>query len=72
MKITIDTKEDSYEEIRKIIKMLSSLIGEKEVMTNQPEINEQKTGDAFSSMFGDELKGDKQEEAVDVPKIVEY
>ena len=38
MKITIDTKEDSHEELRKIIKMLSSLVGEKEVMSNQSDI----------------------------------
>ena len=37
MKITIDTKEDSHEELRKVIKMLSSLVGE-EVMTNQGDI----------------------------------
>ena|SRR3989338_4237715 len=37
MKITIDTKEDSHEEIRKIIRMLSSLVGEKQY-TNQGNI----------------------------------
>ena len=40
MKITIDTKEDSPEELKKVIRMLSSIIGE-EVMSNQ--------GDIFSS-----------------------
>ena len=48
MKITIDTKEDSHEELRKIIKLLSSLVGEKEVMSNQ------------SDMFGDD-DGGKEE-----------
>jgi len=38
MKITIDTKEDSHTEIRKIIRMLSSLVGEKEVMSNQSDM----------------------------------
>jgi len=55
MKITIDTKEDSHQEIRKIIKMLSSLIGE-ETFTNQgnifedssPEVN---TGQNMFRMF---------------------
>ena len=35
MKITIDTKEDSHEEISKVIKMLQHLVGESS-MTNQP------------------------------------
>ena len=38
MKITIDTKEDSHEEIRKVIRMLSSLVGEQEVVSNQGNI----------------------------------
>ena len=36
MKITIDTKHDSHIEIRKAIRLLYSLIGEKEVYTNEP------------------------------------
>ena len=44
MKITIDTKEDSHEEIRKIIRMLSSLVGG-EVMTNSEVANQ---GNIFS------------------------
>lgn len=39
MKITIDTKEDTLEEIKNVIKMLSSLVGEKSY-TNQPNIFE--------------------------------
>ena len=39
MKITIDTKEDTIEEIKNAIKMLSSLVGEKSY-TNQPNIFE--------------------------------
>jgi len=38
MKITIDTKEDSHEEIRKVIRMLSSLVGEQEIISNQGNI----------------------------------
>jgi len=38
MKITIDTKEDSHQEIRKIIRMLSSLVEEKEVFSNQKDV----------------------------------
>ncbi|MBW2975903.1 hypothetical protein KY347_00495 [Candidatus Woesearchaeota archaeon] len=53
MKITIDTKEDSHEEIRKIIRMLSSLVGE-EVISNQ--------GD----MFGSAQSGGSQSEGSDI------
>ena len=38
MKIQIDTKEDSHEEIKKVIKMLSSLVGGHEVISNQGNI----------------------------------
>lgn len=41
MKITIDTKEDSHDEIKRLIKMLSSFVGE-QVMTNQGNIFEDK------------------------------
>ncbi len=71
MKITIDTKEDSHEEIRKIIRMLSSLIREKEVFTNQPEINEEKTGSAFTSMFGEQPSEAKETETKEEPEVKE-
>ncbi|MCH8325962.1 MAG: hypothetical protein IIB83_05305 [Bacteroidetes bacterium] len=38
LKITIDTKEDSHDDIRRIIKMLSSLVGQEEVMSNQGDL----------------------------------
>ena len=44
MKITIDTKEDSPEEIRRVIKMLSSLVGEKEAMGNQDMFSDNSSG----------------------------
>jgi len=78
MKITIDTKEDSHEEIMKVIKMLSSLIGEKEVFSNAPQIDEQKTGDAFSAMFGQqsvetqETPEDNKPVLDEIPRIIEY
>jgi hypothetical protein len=78
MKITIDTKEDSHEEIRKVIRMLSSLIGEKEVFSNAPQIDEQKTGDAFSAMFSqpaektDDISEDKKPMLDEIPRIIEY
>jgi len=45
MKITIDTKEDSHEELRKVIKMLSSLVGEKEVMSNRDVFSDENNSD---------------------------
>ena len=51
MKISIDTKEDSHEEIKKVIMMLQNLVGDsQEVFTNEPQ------GAAASPMtniFGD-------------------
>jgi len=35
MQLTIDTQKDSQDEIRKAIRLLMSLIGEKEVYTNE-------------------------------------
>jgi|TARA_B100001971_G_C18229704_1_gene563068 hypothetical protein len=52
MKITIDTKEDSHEELRKVIKMLSSLVGQ-EVMSNN--------GDIFNSGEDTSNQDDSQE-----------
>lgn len=37
MKLTIDTKEDSKEEIKKAIRMLSAIVGDSEIYTNSPE-----------------------------------
>lgn len=48
MKITIDTKEDSHEEIRKVIRMLTHLVGE------QPETNAPRNIFEDSNSFGQE------------------
>ena len=61
MKITIDTKEDSHEELRKVIKMLSSLVGE-EVMSNQGDLfcgsgSESESSDMFSDDSGSDSGG---------------
>ena len=56
MKISIDTKEDSHEEIRKVIKMLQNLVGDsQEAFTNQPssETSATATEVAFNNIFGD-------------------
>ena len=88
MKITIDTKEDTREEIKKIIKMLSSLVGE-ETFTNQgnifedssPEVN---TGQNMFGMFDsgksqsenlEEKKPEEQKETdidLGIPNVEEY
>ncbi|MBR9683507.1 hypothetical protein GOV03_03115 [Candidatus Woesearchaeota archaeon] len=63
MKITIDTKEDSKEEIKRAIQLLSNLVGTSSVgvikkddifSSSSEEVNSDKvnSGDAFASMFG--------------------
>ena len=52
MKISLDTKEDSHEEIRKVIKMLQNLVGDsQEVFTNQPEAIQETS--PIANIFGD-------------------
>lgn len=41
MKITIDTKADSKDEIRKAIKLLMGLVGSHEVYSNEPKPDSQ-------------------------------
>jgi len=55
MKISIDTKEDSHDEIKKVISMLQHLVGGQEVFTNQPDATEatQETASAMANIFGD-------------------
>ena len=60
MKITIDTKEDSHEELKKVIKMLQNLVGDSgEVFTNDPSIanntaepSAETTPSAMNHIFG--------------------
>ena len=53
MKISIDTKEDSHDEIKKVIKMLHNLVGDsEEVFTNQLESSTQETS-PMANIFGD-------------------
>ena len=86
MKITIDTKEDSHEEIRRVIKMLSSLVGEKEVMSNQDIFSDNSSSQeagAFSMFSGSdsgsksEVKAEPKKEEketldFDIPGLEEY
>ena len=77
IKITIDTKEDSHEEIRRIIKLLSSMIEEKEIYTNQESQDSTPTnqGDMFGGVFGDTPqtpKTDEKTEEAEEPEIMTY
>lgn len=83
IKITIDTKEDSHEEIKKVIRMLSSLVGEKEVFENKGNIFENNENPSDSSpglfsMFADpaqepkEASDAREEEKEDIPQVIEY
>jgi len=55
MKIEIDTKEDSHDEIRKVIKLLQHFIGDsQEIFSNAPSVTENAgTSNAFNNIFGD-------------------
>ena len=57
MKITIDTKEDSHEEIRKVIIMLQNIVGDSQIFSNQPAAlnNSSSTTETspFANIFGD-------------------
>ena len=53
MKISIDTKEDSHDEIKKVIKMLQNLVGDsQEIFSNQPSAT-QEAASPFANIFGD-------------------
>ena len=81
MKITIDTKEDSHEDIRKIVALLSTLIEGKQENRNifessgsnlgntSEETSEQPQTNAFANMFGNsEEKKDDYVELSDKEK----
>ncbi|MBI3026497.1 hypothetical protein HYY70_00135 [Candidatus Woesearchaeota archaeon] len=54
MKISIDTKEDSHEDIRKVVRMLQNLVGDThDVFTNQPESSNETSASPFANIFGD-------------------
>lgn len=65
MKITIDTKEDSREDILRVIKMLQSLVGSESVSesyTNQGNIFEQPNPELpMASVLGEFLSNKSQE-----------
>ena len=56
MKISVDTKEDSHDDIKQVIKMLQHLVGDnQEIFTNQPtsEPGIETAGSPFANIFGD-------------------
>ncbi|OIO62593.1 hypothetical protein COY26_05350 [Candidatus Woesearchaeota archaeon CG_4_10_14_0_2_um_filter_33_10] len=75
MKITIDTKEDSNEDIKKLIKMLSSLIGKEYASEDEnkevPEVSEG-TFNMFDSSAEEKKEEDKEEKPFELNEIVTY
>ncbi|MBW2978850.1 hypothetical protein KY304_01940 [Candidatus Woesearchaeota archaeon] len=74
MQLTIDTQKDSHAEIRRAIRMLMSLVGDKEVYTNEEpktgifSSEKSPAGDAFADMFGSSDKKDDDYSELNVPK----
>ena len=75
MKITIDTKEDSAEEIKKLIKMLSSLIGKEYTSEDEnkevPEVSEG-IFNMFDSSAEEKKEEDKEEKPFKLNDVVTY
>lgn len=86
MKITIDTKEDTHEDIKKVIRLLTHIIGEHPT-TNQPNVFEESTpttnqpetpsGNIFGNMFENPQTEPKTEETTEqkekeTPEIIPY
>ena len=87
MKISIDTKEDSHQDIKNVIRMLSHLVGE-DARTNAPsnifadssssDTPTEQAGSAFVGLFGNDNSSDdpKPEEPNDTDEqpatIIEY
>ena len=56
MKLTIDTKEDSHEDLRKVISMLQNIVGDsQEIFTNQPGMlpSQAQESSPIANIFGD-------------------
>lgn len=54
MKVSIDTKEDSHEDLRKVIRMLQNIVGDsQEVFSNQSLDSNANTASPFANIFGD-------------------
>ena len=59
MKITIDTREDSPEELRKLIRMLSALIGDADFGSQR---SPPAAGDGLFDIFGDPAASTSQQQ----------
>jgi hypothetical protein len=75
MKITIDTKQDTHEDIKKVIRLLTHLIGDHPT-TNQPNLFEDSASppeNVFGNIFNNpESKENKEEIKTDMPEIIPY
>ena len=75
MKISIDTKEDSHEEIKKVIRMLQNIVGESgEIFTNaaSPAENGSITGEtAFNNIFKEENKKEESIQSSPAPEQIQ-
>ncbi|MBI2580359.1 hypothetical protein HYV85_00975 [Candidatus Woesearchaeota archaeon] len=61
MKISIDTKEDSPEEIRKLIRMLLALVGDS---SGYEEKASPATGEGLFDMFGDPAASTSEQQQI--------
>lgn len=75
MKITIDTKEDSVEELQRVIELLSALIRSRQGDKVQASEISDSVGDAFGAVFGSSssdsssLSDKKSDESEDKPTV---
>jgi len=74
MKITIDTKEDSVEELQRVIELLSALIKGRQGDRMQTSEISSSVGDAFGAIFGSSSSssgsdGKQGDESEDKPTV---
>ena len=76
MKITIDTKEDSVEELQRVIELLSALIKSRQGDRMQTSEISSSVGDAFGAIFGSSSSssssgsdGKQSDESEDKPTV---
>ncbi|MBW2979180.1 hypothetical protein DRZ77_02030 [Candidatus Woesearchaeota archaeon] len=74
MKITIDTKEDSVEELQRVIELLSALIKSGQGDRMQTSEVSSSVGDAFGAIFGSSSSssgsdGKQGDESEDKPTV---
>jgi hypothetical protein len=72
MQITVDTKHDSHEDIRKVIAMLRHLVGEKDIFSNSPDaqpIQEEQSAQTLASMFANDASGSSPSPSAQEPSL---